>query len=72
VLFRLRNLGTVNRQRVVAVLALAALVPVAHRADALWGLLAVAALCVGLIGYEAIRFAEARAHVRHAGAIETS
>jgi low temperature requirement protein LtrA len=72
VLFRLRNLGTVNRQRVVVVVALAALVPVAHRADALWGLTAVAALCVALIGYEAIRFAEARAHVRHAGAIETS
>ena len=28
----------------------------------------VAALCVGLIAYEAIRFAEARDRVRHAAA----
>jgi low temperature requirement protein LtrA len=72
VLFRLRNVGTVNKQRVVVALVLVALVPVAHRLDALWGLAATAAVCVGLIAYEAIRFAEVRQHVRHADAIETS
>src|SRR5205823_6869535 len=72
VLFRLRNVGTVNRQRVAVVVGLAALVPLARRVDAIWGLVAVAVLCAGLIGYEAIRFAEVRANVRHAEAIETS
>ena len=72
VLFRLRNVGSVNKQRVVAALLLVALVPVAHRIDALWALAATTAICVGLIAYEALRFAEVRQHVRHADVIETS
>jgi low temperature requirement protein LtrA len=66
VLFRLRNVNTVNRQRTVVTLLLLALIPAAVELPALATLAAVAALCVGLIGYEAIRFAEARHRVRHA------
>jgi low temperature requirement protein LtrA len=72
VLFRLRNVGTVNRQRVVAAALLLALVPLADRVDALWGLTAVAGVCVGLIAYAARRFADVRARVRGTGVIETS
>jgi low temperature requirement protein LtrA len=66
VLFRLRNVGTLNRQRLVVAALLVALVPVAVEIPALATLTAVAALCVALISYEAIRFAEARHRVRHA------
>jgi hypothetical protein len=45
---------------------LLALLPAAVEIPALATLGAVATLCVGLIAYEAIRFAEARSRVRHA------
>jgi low temperature requirement protein LtrA len=66
VAFRLRNVGSLNRQRAVTVLLLLALIPVAHSVDALPALSIVAAACCGLIAYEAIRFREARDRVRHA------
>lgn len=66
ILFRLRNVRTLNRQRLVVTVLLLALVPVAVEIPALATLAAVAALCVGLIAYEAIRFADARDRVRHA------
>ena len=66
ILFRLRNVRSLNRQRLVVVALLLALVPVAAEIPALATLATVAALCVGLISYEAIRFAEARDRVRHA------
>jgi low temperature requirement protein LtrA len=66
VLFRLRNVRTLSRQRLVVSAALLALVPLAIEIPALVTLSAVAALCVGLIAYEAIRFAEARGRVRQA------
>ncbi len=62
--FRLRNVGTLNRQRLVIALACCALVPFAREVDALAALAAVTGLCMGLIAYEAIRFSEARARVR--------
>jgi hypothetical protein len=68
VLFRLRNVGSLNRQRVVVAILLLALVPVALEIPALVTLATVGGLCVGLIAYEAIRFAEARERVRHAHA----
>jgi low temperature requirement protein LtrA len=68
VLFRLRNVGSVNRQRVVVALLLLALLPLALEVPALATLAAVAGLCVALIAYEAIRFSEARERVRNAGA----
>lgn len=66
ILFRLRNVGTLNRQRLVVAALLLALLPLAVALPALATLAAVAGLCVGLIAYEAIRFAEARDRVRHA------
>jgi low temperature requirement protein LtrA len=66
VFFRLRNVRTLNRQRLVVTALLLALLPAAVEIPALATLGAVATLCVGLIAYEAIRFAEARSRVRHA------
>jgi len=66
ILFRLRNVHSLNRQRLVVTVLLLVLVPAALALPALATLAAVATLCVGLIAYEAIRFAEARDRVRHA------
>jgi len=66
VAFRLRNVHSVNRQRVVAALVLVALLPVAWRLPALASLGLLAAVLVVLIGYESMRYAEARHAVRHA------
>lgn len=65
VLFRLRNIRTLNRQRLVVSILLVVLVATAGtRIDA--GLLvsAVALAMVGLVAYEVIRFREARSRVR--------
>ena len=66
VAFRLRNLGTVNKQRVVVALVAAAFIPLATEIDAMWSLMAMTALTCSLIAYEAIRFREARERIRHA------
>jgi len=66
VLFRLRNVRTFNRHRSIVSVLLLALIPAAVELPALATLALVAALCGGLIAYEAIRFAEARDRVRHA------
>jgi low temperature requirement protein LtrA len=70
VAFRLRNVGTLNRQRVAAAVLLGALVPVSRELElaALATLALVAVLVATLIAYEAIRFAETRAGVRAAEA----
>ena len=68
ILVRLRTVGSLNRQRLVVSAALVALIPLGLELAALVTLTLVAALCVGLIAYEAIRFAEARDRVRHAAA----
>jgi len=65
---RLRNIGTLNRQRLVAAVACAALIPLATNAAALIALAALAAICCALIAYEAIRFGEARGRIRAAHA----
>ena len=65
VAFRLRNVHTVNRQRLVAAVVLAALVPVAVEIPALASLAMLVAVLCGLIAYEAIRFADARDRIRH-------
>ncbi len=64
--FRLRNVGTWNRQRALAAVICLALIPLATSADALVALLAVAAVCIGLVLYETIRFRDARDRIRHA------
>ena len=68
VAFRLRNVHSVNRQRLVAAALLLALVPLTRDAPALLTLALVAAVTAALIAYEAIRFAEARDRVRRAEA----
>ena len=66
ILFRLRNVGSLNRQRLVVCVCLFLLIPLGVELAALVTLTLLAALCVGLIAYEAIRFADARDRVRHA------
>lgn len=63
--FRLRNVRTWNRQRLLVALVLAAAVPVADRPDAVVVLGAVVAAMVALIAYESTRFSEARDRIRH-------
>jgi low temperature requirement protein LtrA len=65
VAFRLRNLGTVNVQRLVVAGVLVALLPLAVELPALASAALVAGLLAALIAYEALRFAEARHRVRH-------
>jgi low temperature requirement protein LtrA len=64
--FRLRNVGSLNRQRLVVALACLALIPLARETPALVTLGCIAGLCAALISYEAIHFREARERVRHA------
>jgi len=71
VAFRLRNVHSVNRQRVLAALVLVALLPVAWQLPALASLGLLAAVLVVLIGFESMRYAEARHAVRHAPASHT-
>lgn len=62
--FRLRNVGTINRQQLVVAVALLAFVPAAPALPALASLSIVFALCAGSIAYEAIWLADARRRVR--------
>jgi low temperature requirement protein LtrA len=64
--FRLRNIRTLNRQRLVVVGVLLAMIPVAMEVDALVVILLQAAVLSALIAYEAIHFREARRRVRAA------
>ena len=63
--FRLRNVGSINRQRLLLAVALVALVPFADQPDAIVTLAVVALAMVVLITYEATHFAEARDQIRH-------
>ena len=64
--FRLRNVRSVNRPRLLVAAVCLALIPLAREVDALATLALVTALCCGLILYEAIAYREARARVRAA------
>jgi low temperature requirement protein LtrA len=65
VLFRLRNLRSLNRQRVVALLVLLAFIPLATEVVALVALAIVSAVTVTLIVYERVTRAAARSRIRH-------
>ena len=65
VAFRWRNLATLNRQRLICALLLAALVPLAGELPALASLAILVGVLCALIAYEAIRFADARDRIRH-------
>jgi len=68
--FRLRNIGTLNRQRLVVTGVALALIPVATEVDAVLTVGLMAALLSSLIAYEAIHFREARQRVRAAAHAE--
>jgi low temperature requirement protein LtrA len=63
--FRLRNLGTLNRIRLGALILSLALIPLAVEVDALLAVAMAAVLSSSVIAYEAIHFREARARIRH-------
>ena len=65
VLFRWRNIHTLNRQRLISAFVLLALIPLATEVDALVSLAILVAVLVVLIAYETIRFAELRDRIRH-------
>ena len=66
VAFRWRNVHSVNMHRTIVALVLLGLIPLLTAVPALASLALLAAIMVGLIAYEAIRFAQARDEVRHA------
>lgn len=72
VAFRLRNVRTLNVQRVFAALAIAALLPVAAQLPALGSLGLLVAIMVALIVFEAFRFADVRERVRHEEGVAVS
>jgi low temperature requirement protein LtrA len=65
VAFRLRNVHSLNTARLAVAIVLLALIPLAAHIAALAGLAIVAALMVGLLSYEFLRFHEARERLRH-------
>jgi low temperature requirement protein LtrA len=65
--FRLRNIHSLNKQRLGLAALLVLLLPVVAHLPALAALGVLAALMVALIGYEVTKFAEARQAMRHAG-----
>ena len=65
VAFRWRNVHTWNWHRTIAAAALLALTPLAWRLPAIASLGLVAGVLVALVGYEVVRFGEAREQVRH-------
>jgi low temperature requirement protein LtrA len=64
VAFRLRNLHTLNKQRLVTAVLLVALIPVAVEIPSLATVTLVGVALSALIAYEAIRFREARRRIR--------
>jgi len=67
VAFRLRNIHTLNRQRLLCAAVLCAMLlgEVLLKPASLVTLAALAAVLAGLIAYEALRFAEQRERIRH-------
>jgi low temperature requirement protein LtrA len=63
--FRMRIVGTVNRQRLIAAVVSLALIPLGAEVDAIVALGLAAAVAAAVIAYEAIRFSETRHRVRH-------
>jgi low temperature requirement protein LtrA len=66
VALRLRILGSVNKQRLLAAILCLALIPLATEVDALVAVALAAAVAAAPVAYEAIRFQETRARVRAA------
>jgi low temperature requirement protein LtrA len=62
--FRFLNTRTLYRGRLVAVVVALALIPVATEVDALVAIGMAAALTSAVIGYEVVRYADARRRIR--------
>ena len=62
---RLRNIHTLNKQRLLCAVLLVALIPAGTHLPALATLAILAGVLVTLIGYETWLFAERRAELRH-------
>ena len=65
--FRLRNVGTLNRPRLAAVVVCLALIPVGTEVDAIVALSLACLVTSSVIAYETLRYAEARGRIRHEG-----
>ena len=63
--FRFRNSHTLYRGRLVALVVAVALIPVGTEVDALVALALAAALTAAVVGYEVLRYADARREIRH-------
>jgi low temperature requirement protein LtrA len=63
--FRLRNVGGVNRPRAVVAVALLVGIPAFDAASSLVQLVAPAVVLVALVSYEVWAFRDARAEIRH-------
>jgi len=64
---RLRIVRTINRPRLVAVLVCIALIPVGTEVDAIVALVIACLVTSCVIAYEAVRYADFRARIRHEG-----
>jgi hypothetical protein len=62
--FRLRNVRTLNRPRMVAVLTCLALIPLSTEVDGIVSVALAASVASAVIAFETIRYAEARHRVR--------
>lgn len=65
VAFRYRNVGTFGTSRPVAAVLLVVSAPLGGAIGVLTDLGVVAAILIGLVVFEAVRFAETRHHIRH-------
>lgn len=72
VAFKLRAMHVLTRHRLVVAGALVALLPLAAQLPALAALLVLTAVAVGLVAFEAMRFAEDRERIRHEDAERSS
>jgi hypothetical protein len=63
---RFRTSRTYNGRRLLTVVALLAVLPIAHASPALAALAAVTAVCWALVAWEALRYSNTRARIRHA------
>lgn len=65
ILFRLRNMGSLNVQRTVVAALLVAAIPLGLVVPAYVSLTILMTLLLALIAYEAVKYREARHHLRH-------
>jgi low temperature requirement protein LtrA len=71
VMFRERNMGSLNVQRLLAALACLSLIPVATEVDAILTVAALCVICFTLTIYEIVRFRDARERIRGGGLPES-